>query len=110
MLKKSRIDRILKLQREKQEAKQAETDSAEKDLPADTEKRYPTEHDYSTYDSDHESPEALERWKKFKAEERKENVKNFFSMLIAAILVFLPALIILVVAFLLFIWLFFGLF
>lgn len=100
----------MELQREKREAMEAEKKASENDLPEDTDNDYIPEKVRSTHVSDDDSPEALERWKKWKAEERKENVKNFFSMLIAAVLVFLPALIILVAAFLLFIWLFFGLF
>ncbi|MDD2427143.1 MAG: hypothetical protein PHR78_04260 [Eubacteriales bacterium] len=110
MFRKSKIDRVFELQREKREAQEAEKAASENGLSADTAEEYSIEEEDSHPIVAEDSPEARERWKKQKKEERTENVKNFFSMLIAAVLVFLPALLVLVAAFLLFIWLFFKAF
>ncbi len=106
MFRKSKVDRILELQREQREARDAESNLGPETLPQDTEDDInDAEMDYYPLAAD--SDEEIERRKKLKAEERKENMKNIFSMMLAAVLVFLPALLVLIAAFLLFIWLFF---
>ena len=106
MFKKSKVDRILELQREQREARETENNLGNETLPQDTgDDRNDAEMDY--YPLADDSDEEIERRKKLKKVERKENMKNIFSMMIAAVLVFLPAMLVLVAAFLRFIWLFF---